>query len=154
MKMLKATLAGVAVVTLALVGVATADCGHCHFGKGHGACVGKGDCPGYNTKAATTFQAKVVSINREKCEGCGMTYVDLVVKTEADEATVRLGPAWYIDNQEDLLKTDDVVDIYASRAAEDGDFFVAGKITKGDDVLILRDKDGRPMWQGWRRGNA
>jgi hypothetical protein len=102
-----------------------------------------------------TFKATVVSVDRETCKGCKKTHVDLVVKTKDDKLTVRLGPAWYIDNQGDALKKDDVVEIFASKVKEgDHDMFVAGKITKGDDVLMLRDEDGLPMWQGWRRGKA
>ena len=142
----------VAVAAVAFAGVAAANCGACGAGKGHSACKAIGDCPGYDTKAMTSFEAKVVSIDKEECKGCKMTHVDLVVKMKDEKVTVRLGPAWYLDKQGDLLKKDDVVKIYASKVKEgDNDLFVAGKIVKGDDVLILRDKEGLPMWQGWRR---
>lgn len=143
------------VAAMAFAGVAMADCGNDESGKGHGACLGKGDCMMYDKAAATTFKATVVGIEKETCKGCNMTHVDLVVKTEDDNVKVRLGPAWYMDNQDELLKKDDVIEILASKAVEgDQDLFVAGKIVKGDDVLILRDKDGLPMWRGWRRGKV
>ena len=28
---------------------------------------------------------------------------------------------------------------------------IAVKVTRGDDVLVLRDPDGFPRWAGWRR---
>ncbi|MDH3215184.1 MAG: hypothetical protein OEN01_02700 [Candidatus Krumholzibacteria bacterium] len=160
MRTFRFVLAALAVASLAFAGVVMADCGHCgagkhHAGKEHGKCLGKGDCPGYDQASTTTFKATVVGMDKETCKGCGTTHVDLVVKTKDDEVKVRLGPAWYIDRQDELLKKDDVIEIFASKVKEgDKDVFVAGKIVKGDDVLMLRDKDGLPMWRGWRRGKA
>jgi len=157
MSTLKIAVVLVAVVAVAFVGIATADCGKCGADKGHhgGKCMAKGDCPGYDTAAMKTFKATVVSMDKEKCEGCGMTHVDLVVKAKDDEIKVRLGPAWYIDKQDEILKADDVIEITASKVKHgDDDMLVAGKIIKGDDVLILRDKKGLPMWRGWRRGEV
>jgi hypothetical protein len=156
MRNFRIALALVAVVAVAFAGAPMADCGHCGSAKAHhGKCLSKGDCPGYDKAATTTFEAQVVSIDKETCKGCNMTYVDLVVTMKDDKVTVRLGPAWYIDQQDDLLKKDDVIEIFASKVKEgDSDFFVAGKIVKGDDVLMLRDKDGLPMWRGWRRGKV
>lgn len=143
------------VAVVAFAGVSVADCGQHGSGKGHGACLGKGDCAMYDQAATTTFKATVVGIEKETCKGCNMTHVDLVVKMKDDNVKVRLGPAWYIDKQDELLKKDDVVEILASKTEEgDQDLFVAGKIVKGDDVLILRDRDGLPMWRGWRRGKV
>jgi hypothetical protein len=155
MKTIKAALGFAAVLSLITAGMAVADCGRAHAGKGHGACAAKGDCTGFDKAATTTLQGTVVSIDKEKCEGCGMMHVDVVLKTKDDEVTVRLGPSWYLDNQDETLKKDDQVEIFASKVKFAGeDMFVAGKITKGDDVLLLRDKDGFPMWQGWRRGRV
>lgn len=144
-----------AVAAFVMAGTAVADCGHAHAGKGHGACMGKGDCPVYDSAATMTLEGTVVAIEKEQCKGCNMTHVDLVVKMKDDEVTVRLGPAWYLDNQGEMLKKDDVVKVVASKIKyEDTDMYVAGKVSKGDDTLMLRDKDGLPMWQGWRRGKV
>jgi len=162
MKTFKFALALAALAAFVFAGAAGADCGKCGHGKeigqghgkGHGACMAKAsDCPGYDKSAMTTFKGTVVSINKEDCEGCGMTHVDLVIKIEDGERTVRLGPAWYLDKQDELLKADDAVEIVASKVKHgDEDMFVAGTVKKGEDVLILRNEDGIPMWRGWRRG--
>lgn len=159
---LKLVVAVLAAALMVFAGTALADCGKCGHGKGvaagkgHGACLSKGDdCPGYDTAATKTFKATVISLDKEKCEGCDMTHVDLLVKMNDEKVKIRLGPSWYIDKQDELLAKDDVVEILASKVKHgDQDMFVAGKIVKGEDVLILRDKDGIPKWRGWRRGNA
>jgi hypothetical protein len=152
MKTLRITLVLVAVAAVAFAGVAAANCGSCGADKAHAGCSAKGDCPGWDTKAMTSFEAKVVSIDKAECEGCKTMHVDLVVVMKDEKVTVRLGPAWYLDKQDDVLKKDDVVTVYASKVKHgDDDLFVAGKIVKGDDVLMLRDKEGQPVWQGWRR---
>jgi len=153
MTMSKLVFVFVVALAIAFAGVAVADCGHCSAAKGHAVC--KGECTAYDKSAVTTFEGKVVSMDKETCKGCGMTHVDLVVKTKDAKMKVRLGPAWYIDKQEDLLKKDDVVEIIASKVKHgDDSIFIAGKIMKGDDVLMLRDKDGVPMWRGWRHGKV
>ena len=158
MRALKLIAFVVALAAVVFFGTAAADCGSCGHGKHHGkgeGCAAKGsDCPGYDKSAMTTFKAQVVSLDKEECKGCKMMHVDLVVQTKDEKLTVRLGPAWYIDKQ-GLLEKNDVVEIYASKTKKgDTDFLVAGKIIKGEDVLVLRDKDGLPMWRGWRRGKA
>ena len=149
-------LALVAVAAMVFAGASAANCGKCgKHGKGHSGCAVQSDCPGYDKATMTTFKAKVVAIENEKCEGCNMTHADLVVDMDGEKVSVRLGPSWYIDKQDELLEKGDVVEIFASKVKHgDDDVLVAGKITKGDDVLMLRDENGRPAWQGWRRGKA
>jgi hypothetical protein len=155
MKTYKFALAFVAVALMLFAGSALANCGSCSHGKAHKACTSTGDCPGYDQAAVKTFKATVVSIDKETCKGCNMTHIDLVVKAKDETLTVRLGPAWYIEKQDDVLKKDDVIEIFGSHVKKDDhDMFVAGKITKGDNVLVLRDKKGLPVWRGWRHGGA
>jgi hypothetical protein len=156
MKSLRITLVIVAIAAVAFAGVASAHCGACGAGeKAHAGCMSKGDCPGWDGQATKSFEAKVVSFDKHDCEGCKTTYTELVVKMDDKEMTVRLGPSWYIDKQDELLKKDDVVTIYASKVKHgDENMLVAGKIVKGDDVLVLRDKEGVPVWRGWRRGEV
>jgi hypothetical protein len=156
---MRITLVLVAVAAVAFAGVAAAHCGSCGAGKdaGHAmhSCKARGDCPGWDGEATKSFEAKVVSFDKHECMGCKTTYTELVVEMEGKKMTVRLGPSWYIDNQDDLLEKGDVVKIWASKVAHgDEKMLVAGKIVKGDDVLVLRDKEGLPVWRGWRRGEA
>jgi len=145
-------IAAVALVAFASLAMAGADCGKC---PAKSACKAAADCPGYDKASVTTFEAKVVSIDKETCKTCNMTHVDLTVETEAGKVKVRLGPAWFMEKQDEILEQGDVVEILASKVKEgDSDMFVAGKVKKGDEVLMLRDEAGLPVWQGWRRGQV
>jgi len=97
--------------------------------------------------------------------------VRMVVKNEKEEIPVHLGPAWYIENQDVKLETGDQVEITGSKVKghakgamhqgqgmmggrpwmmDDQEFLMAAEVKKGDQTLVLRDKDGMPHWSGWR----
>jgi hypothetical protein len=82
-----------------------------------------------------------------------MSYgIHLMVKTDKETISVHLGPAWYIENQDTTIEPEDKVEIKGSRVAfEDEPAIIAVEIKKGDEILVLRDKNGFPAWSGWRR---
>jgi hypothetical protein len=79
--------------------------------------------------------------------------VHITVATDAASVEVHLGPAWFIENQEISLDVGDQVEVrgvrttYLQRPA-----IIAAEVTRGDDVLTLRDEAGFPRWAAWRRG--
>ena len=78
--------------------------------------------------------------------------VHLVVKTDKEPVSVHLGPAWYIENQDVKIQPKDKVEITGSRITFDGKpAIIAREVKKSDEVLILRDDNGYPVWSGWRR---
>lgn len=77
--------------------------------------------------------------------------VHLRVRTDKETISVHLGPAWYIDNQDVRIAPKDAVAITGSRSTFEGKpALVAATVTKGDEVLTLRDASGYPVWRGWR----
>ena len=82
----------------------------------------------------------------------GMSYgVHLTVKTDKETIPVHLGPAWYIENQEMKIAAKDKVEVKGSRITLKGKpALIASEVRKGDEVLILRDANGFPVWSGWR----
>jgi hypothetical protein len=83
----------------------------------------------------------------------GMSYgVHLVLKTKGETLSVHLGPAWYVENQDVRIDRGDKVEVLGSRISFDGKpAIIAAEVKKGNAVLVLRDKEGSPMWSGWRR---
>jgi hypothetical protein len=66
---------------------------------------------------------------------------------------VHLGPVWYLERQEFELKPGDQVLVKGMcEEVKDGRLrVIAYELTHGDYVLSLRDAQGRPHWEAWRR---
>jgi len=86
--------------------------------------------------------------------GKGMsTGVRLSLQTETETLPVILGPAWYVDAQPLKLAAGDRLTITGCRSIAGGPLvFIANQVKKGDQILPLRQADGRPLWAGqqWR----
>lgn len=82
-----------------------------------------------------------------------MSYgVHIVLQTDTDTISVHLGPGWFIENQDVKMVPRDKVEIKGSRITFEGKpVIIAAEIKKGDEVLMLRDAGGYPVWSGWRR---
>ena len=67
---------------------------------------------------------------------------------------VYLGPAFYIVGSERVrpFKIGDKVTVTGSRViVRDEPFMLATTVRRGNEVLLLRDKDGTPEWVGWKK---
>jgi hypothetical protein len=64
---------------------------------------------------------------------------------------VHLGPVWYLERQEFDLAPGQEVQVQGVCLAEQGETrLIAARVIVGDHVLVLRDAEGRPMWEAWR----
>ena len=106
----------------------------------------------YDPKAVETITGSVKKVDKIT-SGNGMPYgIHLKVKTDKESIDVHLGHNWYIENQDIRIMPGDKVDIKGSRATFQGKpVMIAAEVRKGDEVLQLRNKNGFPVWAGWRR---
>ena len=106
----------------------------------------------YNPKTVETIRGEVVSVEK-MMPMRGMSHgVHAVIKTEKETISVHLGPEWYIDNQDGRIEPKDTIEVKGSRITFDGKpAIVAAEVKRGDEVLVLRDENGVPVWSGWRR---
>jgi hypothetical protein len=75
-----------------------------------------------------------------------------MVKTDKGALSVHLGPVWYIENQDIKIEPKDKLEIKGSRVTYEGKpAIIAAEVKKGDEVLLLRNDGGYPVWSGWRR---
>ncbi|MEJ2365960.1 MAG: DNA-binding protein, partial [Deltaproteobacteria bacterium] len=57
-----------------------------------------------------------------------------------------------IENQEVKIAPGDEIEVKGSRVTFDGKpAIIAAEVKKGNEVLVLRDASGFPLWSGWRR---
>lgn len=83
----------------------------------------------------------------------GWTGTHLLLNTDAGPLIVHVGPSAYLASKNFGLAAGDQVKIMGSKVQYQGsDFLIAKEITKGDQVLTLRDSRGFPLWSGCRRG--
>ncbi|MGQ9499918.1 MAG: DNA-binding protein [Dissulfurimicrobium sp.] len=106
----------------------------------------------YNPQTIETISGEVMAVDKFRPQK-GMSYgVHLIVKTDKETISVHLGPAWYIRNQSIKIAPKDKIEVKGSRVTFEGKpAIIASEVKKGDDVLTLRDTNGFPVWNGWRR---
>jgi hypothetical protein len=106
----------------------------------------------YNPQTVETVSGEVVKVE-QVTPMKGMHYgVHAVLKTAGETLSVHLGPGWYIENQEVKIAAGDKLEAKGSRVSIDGKpVLIAAEVKKGDELLVLRDAAGVPVWSGWRR---
>jgi hypothetical protein len=80
----------------------------------------------------------------------GMAFI--VDTKDHGQVRVHLGPVWYLERQEFNLQPGQNVQVQGVCLEEQGQTrLIAAQVTVGDHVLMLRDAEGRPMWEAWRK---
>ncbi len=78
--------------------------------------------------------------------------VAVTVKTDKETIPVHLGPEWYIGRLDTKIAKGDAIEVKGSRVTfADKPAIIAAEVKKGDNVLVLRDSAGIPVWSGWLR---
>lgn len=107
----------------------------------------------YDPKTVETIDGKVLSVEKTtptKNRGYG---VHLMLQTDKETIAVHLGPARYIDKQASRIESNDTITVTGSRVSVNGKpAIIAAQVTKGSEVLKLRDENGVPVWSRGRGG--
>ncbi|WP_372634458.1 hypothetical protein [Fodinibius sp.] len=65
---------------------------------------------------------------------------------------VHLGPEWFLLHQRKHFKPGDMVIARGSLIEGKGEeFMVAASVSRGNEVLVLRNEKGEPYWNRWMR---
>jgi hypothetical protein len=106
----------------------------------------------YNPRTVETIRGVVASLD-SITPMMGMARgVHATLKTVKETIPVHLGPAWYVEYQDMRIVPKDTVEVKGSRITFQGrPAMIAAEVRKGGDVLVLRDANGFPAWNGWRR---
>ena len=74
-------------------------------------------------------------------------WINVLLQTGNGTVAVQLGPAWYIDKQTPRIQPNDTITVTGSRVTMDGrPLIVAADVTKGNELLKLREANGIPVW--------
>ena len=103
--------------------------------------------PDYDAKTVETIGGKVLSIEKTTPAKKRGYWIDLILQTQKETIAVQLGPDWYIDKQTPRIEANDIITVTGSRVTMDGrSAIVAADITKGNELLKLRENNGIPVW--------
>jgi hypothetical protein len=105
----------------------------------------------YDISSVETIVGQIRSIDKIYPSNNSSYGTHMSVFTSAGDITVHLGPGWFIDSQVLQLRVDDNVVVIGSKVTYEGNqVIIAREVTKGDQVLKLRDDLGYPLWAGQR----
>ena len=106
----------------------------------------------FDPTAMETITGEVTSIQElSPVDGMGRG-IHLQVKTDTETVPVHLGPSWYLSNQDVQIRQGDKIKVTGSRVKiQEKPAIIASSVTKGTEVLTLRDDKGMPVWAGWRQ---
>jgi hypothetical protein len=102
--------------------------------------------PEYDPKAEVTITGVVEDFHESKTRG-DHPGLHLVVKTETETVEVHACPVRFMKELEFAIEKGDTITVTGSRPGG-GEVLVAREVQKGQTSLILRDKDGTPVWTG------
>ena len=110
-------------------------------------------CPAAGVCKPMKVTGKVSRVFTETLQDDMYPGMALLIDTKTKgQVRVHLGPVWYLERQEFSLTPGQEVQVQGICMEEKGKTrLIAAQVTVGDSVLILRDKEGRPMWEAWRR---
>lgn len=123
----------------------------CPEGGRRGGGPGAGAGARFDPATVTTISGEVATVDGP--QGGRGRGVHLQVKgTDGRAVEVRLGPAWYLEQQQLTIQKGDQVEVTGSEVQHPaGTVLVAQSVKKGDATLTLRDGNGVPAWAGWRQ---
>ena len=101
----------------------------------------------YDVKTVATIGGRVLSVEKTAPANRRGNWINLLLQTGNETIAVQLGPDWYIDKQTPRIQPNDTIKVTGSRVTMDGrSIFVAADVTRGNELLRLRDANGIPLW--------
>jgi len=109
--------------------------------------------PYFDVNTVETLTGQITSVERVEAlrKGWG-DGIHLEMDVGGEALMAHLGPAWFMDNQAEEFEKGDEVEVTGSIVTVDGARqIIAATVRRGDTVLHLRNEEGYPNWQAWRR---
>ena len=105
----------------------------------------------YDVNTVETLTGEVTNIVKIYPDQNNSYGIHLILKTSSGDISVHLGPSWYVEEQSVQINTNDNITLTGSKVTYEGSqIIIAKEVSKGDQVLKLRDTNGNPLWAGWK----
>ncbi|HEY3353100.1 MAG TPA: hypothetical protein VGQ83_07640 [Polyangia bacterium] len=111
---------------------------------------GPGLGPRFDPRAVTPLSGVVVSVGTTNPTPGGRQAIYLVVRSGTSTVVVDVAPGWYLHEQNLLILPGDAIRITGARVrtGTGQPAFIATQLSRGGQVIQLRDPYGRPLWRG------
>lgn len=107
----------------------------------------------FDSDAIEEVEGRVTEVTTHRGKFQGTRGVVLVVDTENKGIiSVHLGPEWFLRHQRKHFQPGDMVMAKGSLLQRKKEvYMVALSVSRGNDVLLLRNEKGEPYWDRWLR---
>lgn len=107
----------------------------------------------YNPATEATVTGTVESVETMPSPGRGGGGLHLKLTALSGPIEVHVGPSSFVASKKVTFAKGDALTVVGSKVTMAGqEVLIAREITKGDQVLTLRDAKGFPLWSGRGRG--
>lgn len=108
---------------------------------------GPGNRPG-STEQVVQLSGEVVDVYQIPSKRRSRSGIYVLLQTNGDTVEVSFGPNWYLEEQQFSLEPDDWIMVEGRRTRKAGTLsLIAYRVTRGEQVLMLRDENGIPLWR-------
>jgi sporulation protein YlmC with PRC-barrel domain len=108
----------------------------------------------FDSKTIEIISGQVIKVDQIPEPGFGLDTRLTVFTDKKEVLPIYLAPAFYIEASDKAKRfiIGDNVTVTGSRVKVHGEpFMLATTVKRGNEVLRLRDKDGTPEWEGWKK---
>jgi hypothetical protein len=103
--------------------------------------------PVYTAAAETTISGVVAETREFFCPISDDQETHLLLRTSQGDTLIHVAPSRFLRAQQFHINADDPISVVGTRLNYQGqDAMLAREITHGNEVLIVRDHQGRPLW--------
>lgn len=106
----------------------------------------------FDPKKIVEVKGEVIEVSNSQENKDEKHGISLILATKKERIPVHLGPLWYVTRQPDHLRKGDKIKVKGSKVTfKSTKIIVASEIQKDKMQMILRDDNGVPRWQSWRK---